>query len=339
METPIAAALGALLGLWGLTLPVVDRAVWLRRIAARLAEGSALVPTPAGPVEVGLAGEGPPVLVLHDAPGGFDAGLALGAHLADAGMRVLAPSRPGYLRTPLGTGPHPEQAADALAAALDALGFGVVAVLAAGHGGPTALALALRHPGRVRALVLRSACARAQPLAEGVTPGWARLAPAHAPGLEEHLALYTLALLARVRPGLAARRLSARVDRLGPLQREELAWALEQQPEQRRRLRAWLDGLALPARRWVGVKNDLEQLAGLPDWPLEALQVPTLVSHGALAARVGLGHAELAANRIPHAELDLVDSGGDLLWLGPRAPAVLARELGFLWQHSRPPPG
>ena len=57
--------------------------------------------TSLGPVEYVEAGGGPPVLFVHGSPGGSDQGALMGGFLAKAGFRVIAPSRPGYLDTPL----------------------------------------------------------------------------------------------------------------------------------------------------------------------------------------------------------------------------------------------
>jgi pimeloyl-ACP methyl ester carboxylesterase len=57
--------------------------------------------TQQGAVEYAIEGDGPPVLVVHGTPGGSDQALAMGRFLAEAGLRVIAPSRPGYLDTPL----------------------------------------------------------------------------------------------------------------------------------------------------------------------------------------------------------------------------------------------
>jgi pimeloyl-ACP methyl ester carboxylesterase len=59
---------------------------------------------------------GPIMLFLHGAPGGYDA-----APDAGENFRLLAPSRPGYLSTPLETGRTPAEQARAYAALLDAL--------------------------------------------------------------------------------------------------------------------------------------------------------------------------------------------------------------------------
>jgi pimeloyl-ACP methyl ester carboxylesterase len=67
----------------------------------RIRTGSQIAQTRCGPLEYAVAGEGPPVLVVHGAGGGFDQGLELGGSLARGGFRVIAVSRFGYLGTPL----------------------------------------------------------------------------------------------------------------------------------------------------------------------------------------------------------------------------------------------
>ena len=74
-------------------------------------------------------------MVLHGGPGGHDQGFAA-ASLARAGYGVIAPSRPGYLRTPLSTGRTFEEQADALAALLDALEVDRVVPYGVSAGGP-----------------------------------------------------------------------------------------------------------------------------------------------------------------------------------------------------------
>ena len=120
----------------------------------RISTGSQIAQTRCGPVEYAVAGDGPPVLVVHGAGGGFDQGLDLGASLARAGFRVVAPSRFGYLRTPLPADASAAAQADAHACLLDALGIARAAVLGVSAGGPSALQLALRHPDRTAAMVL-----------------------------------------------------------------------------------------------------------------------------------------------------------------------------------------
>lgn len=126
----------------------------LKAAEARIDSGSQVADTPCGPIEYAERGEGPPVLVVHGAGGGFDQGLIIGAPLVQAGYRIIAVSRFGYLRTPLPPDASPVAQADAYGCLLDALGVTRVVVLGASAGSPSSMQFVLRHPDRCKALVL-----------------------------------------------------------------------------------------------------------------------------------------------------------------------------------------
>jgi hypothetical protein len=67
----------------------------IQEARARVATGSSLAHTSCGPIEYAVTGDGPPVLVVHGAGGGFDQGLDFGAPLAKLGLRIIAMSRSG----------------------------------------------------------------------------------------------------------------------------------------------------------------------------------------------------------------------------------------------------
>ena len=151
--------------LMALALALVGVAVitgWLfsrdmQRARAYAAQGSVLIATSCGPIEYQEAGTGIPLLAVHGSGGGHDQGMAFAGALATQGIRVIAMSRFGYLRTPM-----PTSAADATAAAqadahvclLDALGIRRAAIMGGSAGAPSAMQMAIRHPERTSALVL-----------------------------------------------------------------------------------------------------------------------------------------------------------------------------------------
>lgn len=106
---------------------------------ARSALGSALIATRCGPIEVQQAGSGVPLLVVHGSGGGHDQGMAFAGLLALRGVRVIAMSRFGYLRTPLPADASAEAQADAHVCLLDALGIRSAAVMGGSAGAPSAL--------------------------------------------------------------------------------------------------------------------------------------------------------------------------------------------------------
>jgi hypothetical protein len=76
-----------------------DRDVNTARTRAAL--GGVVTQTRRGPIECQEAGASVPLLAVHGSNGGHDQGMAFAARLANNGIRVIAMSRFGYLRTPM----------------------------------------------------------------------------------------------------------------------------------------------------------------------------------------------------------------------------------------------
>ena len=101
----------------------------MRRARAHAAQGSLLLATRCGPIEYQEAGAGVPLLAVHGSGGGHDQGMAFAAALASRGIRVIAMSRFGYLRTPMPSDASAAAQADAHVCLLDALGIPKAAVM------------------------------------------------------------------------------------------------------------------------------------------------------------------------------------------------------------------
>ena len=121
---------------------------------ASAARGSLIAFTRCGLIEYQESGAGVPLLMIHGRGGGDDQGMAFAGGLARQGIRVVAMSRIGYLRTPMPRDSSPATQAEAHVCLLDALGISQAAVLGGSAGAPSAMQLANRHPGRLRALIL-----------------------------------------------------------------------------------------------------------------------------------------------------------------------------------------
>ncbi len=126
----------------------------IKAASAKAAQRGVLIDTRCGPIEYQEAGTGIPLLMVHGSGGGHDQGMAFARKLTERGIRVIAMSRFGYLRTPMPADASPAAQADAHVCLLDALGIPRAAVLGGSAGGPSALQMAIRHPDRVSALVL-----------------------------------------------------------------------------------------------------------------------------------------------------------------------------------------
>ena len=126
----------------------------LERARKSAGRGSQVANTTVGPIEYAETGVGFPLLSIHGAGGGFDQGLANVRDFIDGGFREIAPSRFGYLRTPAPPDASVTAQADAHAALLSALNVPKAVVVGVSAGARSAVELAIRHPGRVSALIL-----------------------------------------------------------------------------------------------------------------------------------------------------------------------------------------
>jgi len=138
---------------------------YLREMALanqRIASGGKVIETACGPVQYTEFGEGPPMLIVHGAGGGYDQGEYF-AKLIGRSYRWIAPSRFGFLGQPVPEEANSEMQADAFACLLDTLGIDQVGVVGVSMGGPSSLLFALRYPERTRLLVMISAASHAIP--------------------------------------------------------------------------------------------------------------------------------------------------------------------------------
>lgn len=239
-------------------------AIELAEAHARSSTGSTVTATPCGALEYAAAGPGTPLLLIHGAGGGFDQGLFFGRRLVKAGVRVVAPSRFGYLRTPVPVDASAEAQAEAHACLLDALGLERIAVLGASGGAPSVMQFCIRHPHRCSALVL-------------LVP--AAYAPAHAgqtmtipPSLQfvvDHVLTsdFTLWAMIRVAPRLLVRTM------LGtPTSVFNAASA-----QDRAEVGAVLDAVLPVSQRAAGLMIDARITSTLPRYDLERIAAPTLL--------------------------------------------------------------
>ena len=242
-------------------------AAYRKDIAAawqRVETGRQFIDSPEGRIEFAESGDGPAVLLIHGAGGGFDQGLDLGQSFVGDGYRIIAPSRFGYLGTPLPSDASPEAQADAHLRLLDALQLETVPVIGVSAGGPSAMQLCLRHPERCSALVLVVPMAwapRPEVTSERLSP---RFLPVLNAILSSDFLFWTatkVAPLAMVKSILGT---PLAVYRNAPI-------------EERRRVDEMLRSILPVSRRVAGLLNENEVASTLTRYPLEEMRVPSLV--------------------------------------------------------------
>jgi 2-hydroxy-6-oxonona-2,4-dienedioate hydrolase len=267
----------------------------LGEIRQDIAARSRIANTALGPIEYAIEGTGAPALVIHGAGGGYDQGLFIAQSLPP-GFQCIAPSRFGYLGTPLPGDGSPAAQAEAHAALLESLGADRAIVLAASAGAPSALELAIRYPEGVRALILM--------VPRAYLPGGSVAVPltrSNRQVLSMILSGADFAYWAALR--IARRRV---VQFLGvPADLEERA-----PPAERERMTTIMRSILPLSMRIRGIENDSATV--LQPLALERVRAPTLIVTARDDLFGTLLAAQWTAERITGARLVVLESGGHL---------------------------
>jgi pimeloyl-ACP methyl ester carboxylesterase len=286
----------------------------------RVSSGSRIADTPCGPIEYAVAGAGTPVLVVHGAGGGFDQGLEFGRPLAERGYRVIAPSRFGYLRSPLPPDASPAAQADAYACLLDALKLPKAVIIGGSAGAPSTIAFCQRHAERCRAMVLLVPAF----FPPGAFPG----GPPARPPLVLDWVLgsdFVFWLNMKVARDFVLEKMFAT-----PARDFEKAAPGEQE----RVLRVLWDSLPIGPRR-AGLWNDLAIVASPPSYALERLAMPVLVVSVEDDLFGIYETARAMTMRIPGARFVSFPTGGHL-WVG-RQDELVSELSAFLRLQAADP--
>ena len=318
----------AVAGVLGLTLMIAALSIrWrfdtdIKLAIERVAHGSALIATRCGPIEYQEAGTGVPLLAVHGSGGGYDQGMAFAGALAHRGIRVIAMSRFGYLRTPMPADASAAAQADAHVCLLDALGIHQAAVMGGSAGAPSALQMAIRHPDRVSALVLLVPLTYKPPtLADSAPPmsPWVENAMMRVIGSDF---LFWAAL--HIARGQVIKAVLATPPEL-------LTTASAQE---RARVNAMLDSILPVSVRADGLRSDTAAGKHLAPAPLQSIRAPTLVI-SARDDRYGTyASAQYTAAAIVRAKFIGFDAGGHT-WVG-HDDEVRAEIVKLLFPPVRP---
>jgi pimeloyl-ACP methyl ester carboxylesterase len=250
-----------------------------------------------GQIEYASWGEGPPVLVIHGAGGGFDQGRLLAKAMGGSGFRWIAPSRFGYLGSAMPAEPSTAAQADAFADLLDALGIDRVKILAMSGGVPPALKFAEMYPDRTDRMVLLSS-APFTPFSPDIEnrpmPTWL-----YAALLGNDVVYWTLTKVAR---GGLERAFDARPDLRAELPMAEEAF-----------IRDLVDTFLPASRRVAGVKNEGAAVDPRVTYDLEAIRAPVLVVHARDDRLNPVQVGETISTRIAGSQWVRFERGGHLL--------------------------
>lgn len=270
----------------------------IRKAYEHISSGSQMIHTDCGPIEYATLGEGPPVLVLHGTSGGWDQGIGVARGLVLHGFQIIAPSRFGYLGTPLPSDPLPPAEADTWICFLDALNIQRTPVISYSAGAAPAMQLALRHPDRISAevfIVPGSGGICPECLGEATNPPRLLLDILY----RFDFPMWTIMKLAPKFTYTLVAVPSSLVPTLSPEASAELGEIIQSM---------------LPVRpRRLGVLNEGNTQGTQIQYPLEQVTTPTLFISAADDLYNTLPVAQKAARIIPNAKLIEFPTGGHLL--------------------------
>ena len=269
----------------------------------RVLAGSKVIETARGPIEYTTYGQGPPVLVIHGAGGGYDQGLVTAKELVGEGYQSIIPSRFGYLRTPIPTNGDATSAAQAdnHSALLDALGINNrVVVVGVSAGGLSSVEFSLRYPDRTAGLVL-------------LVPGLYNPTPEDRTAAEGTFSNPVAELIMKndFAFWLLAKLLGSSLDEPMFGTPSALLDGLSQSEQQA--VQELKNTIYPMSMRFEGIKNDGKNGAAATRPPYESINVPTLLISAKDDLYKTYPKAEYAAKFIPDAKFVAFESGGHLL--------------------------
>jgi len=281
-----------------------------------------VVDTELGPVEYVELGAGSPVLFVHGSPGGWDEGELLSRFLVDAGFRVIAPSRPGYLGTPLtDANATPDGQGRLHLALMDALGIDLFSAACWSGGGPSSYRLAALGGERVQALVAIAAIS-----GSGFDPRF----EGHI--LERRFGKW---IVAELRRQATKPLIEATLAEESSFDRRDLKAVVEEVWSDDDKRTFVLELAEIIASRRPGLLNDLEQFPKIVDLDLPSIVAPVLLVHGTLDADVPPVHRDRAAAALNDVERHDIDGGSHIAaWTGPGEQEAQDRIVTFLRTHS-----
>ncbi|NOX51052.1 MAG: alpha/beta hydrolase [Gammaproteobacteria bacterium] len=307
------------IGLVLLTMLVLAMAItWLSYLnfrseqLAALESDSQIANTSAGPIEYRFVGDsGPILLFLHGTPGGYDQLDGM------EGFRVLVPSRPGYLRTPIWVGRSPREQAQAFAALLDTLNITSVVVMGGSGGGPSAIAFAARYPDRTLALIAMEAVSQSTQEEDEASE-----MPAF---MRSDFSMWVILSIMENFMGA-----DAIVKMLVPDEaNQELILS---DADKTATVGSLLWSTWPISQREVGQLNDFAQFERL-DLASDEITVPTLIIHGSNDINVPFSQSETLADQIPGSILHVVEGGDHMMPFSHEEEVAMAIEQ-FLTRNN-----
>jgi len=283
----------------------------IRKAYERIGTGSKMINSDYGPIQYTEFGEGASMLIIHRAGGGYEQGEYF-AKLIGRNFHWIAPSRFGFLGSPVPKGANSSLQADAYVCLLDSLGIDWVGVAGISMGSPSSLLFALHYPDKTRSLTMISAASHAIP------PRPAILVTVSNVFLHD----FVFWLMVHLSPG-------------GLLAALGIPMAVQRQlsPEEVDQLNAFLESIVPMGARRNGQLHE-KHMSEYDTDQIRNIWAPSLVLHTRDDTLLSFEHGEFSVRNIPRAQLILMEKGGHLALMMNMSAEAREKLLAFLEYYN-----
>lgn len=248
----------------------------------------------------------------------------MGEFLVQAGFRVIAPSRPGFLNTPLNeANKTPNDQANLHAALMDKLGIEKFSVVCWSGGGPSSYTLASQHPERVTRLVTLAAVSKQFVFSFGRK-------------IEDNVMVtsrfgkWLFNSMGKHSPKEVVKSIP-KEEGSAPKDVVKVQYEYIWNNPVKKQFVLDIMGTLTGKERKAGLKNDEKQLKLIEDLGLSNIKTPTLLVHGMVDTDVPPEYSEYAHKHIPGSKLIHVKDGNHFaVWTDPTSDELQKQIIEFL---------
>ncbi|TXT65393.1 MAG: hypothetical protein BAJALOKI1v1_440010 [Promethearchaeota archaeon] len=306
---------------------------WAKKKKNKLEHRSKIASTPKGEIEYIVLGEGEgiPLLIFHGAPGGYDQGFLM-KEFVEKGFKIVAFSRPGYLRTPLNGNRDYTKQAELAFSLLEYLQISNCVVVGLSAGGPIALRFVLQFPSRVIALILMSAVTKKYIPKDYQSNSL--LGKIYLSNLGGDLFGFLLSLTLNMQPDRVLKSFLKIETTFSSEKINTYIKQISKTSDQMNWFKALVRSTFPLSIRNEGLKNDIKMLSEIEPLPLEKIEKPILVIHSKYDGDVEFSHALNVMERNRHAQLFESQGLGHLVWLGPDRTQMYQKVYTFIEKQT-----
>lgn len=292
--------------------------------------GSQIANTSMGPIEYKSIGSGPVIILSHMGGSGSD-NIELFREIADAGYRIICPSRSGYLQTPLSENANFKYQADLYSELLNQLNITEkVFIIGVSAGGPSAIEFASKYSNQCKGLILHSAISKNfSPLSK--MKEYSQLINVMLSPFWQDIFCWANHLGRKFIPTKMIHELIERSSTYDHKDIKEMAAQIAENEKNIQLLNLFIDFTSPLSYRSDGLQNDIKFAE---HYSSSKINLPALITHSRVDKVVDISHAKTIKNKIRIAELYEYDGYGHAFWFGKEWSNINNKTLAFLKKYS-----